>query len=58
MNNRCTETERWLKIDSTLEKHLKRRPDVTEKYCQVLEANVAKGYIQILEQGEVNDEPS
>ena len=42
----------------SLEKHLKRRPDVAEKYCQVLEANVDKGYIRKLEPGEVDDGPS
>ena len=42
----------------SLERHLKRRPDVAEKYCQVLEANVNKGYIRKLEPGEVDDGPS
>ena len=38
-----------------LERHLKRRPDVAEKDCRVLEANVAKVYIRKLEPGEVDD---
>ena len=42
----------------SLKRHLKRRPDVAEKYCQVLEVNVTKGYIQKLEPGEVDDGPS
>ena len=29
----------------SLERHLKRRLDVPEKYCKVLEANVTMGYI-------------
>ena len=42
----------------SLERHLKRKPDVAEKYCQVLETNVTKGYIRKLEPGEVDDGPS
>ncbi|XP_068674628.1 uncharacterized protein [Montipora foliosa] len=42
----------------SLEKHLQRRPDVAKKYCQVMEANKAKGYIRKLEQGEIDDGPS
>ena len=42
----------------SLERHLKQRPDVAEKHCQVLEATVIKGYIRKLEPGEVNDGPS
>ena len=38
----------------SLEKQLKRRPDVAEKYCQVMEANVAKGYVRKVEPGEVD----
>ena len=37
---------------------LQRRPDVAEKYCQVMEANKAKGYFWKLEPGEVDDGPS
>ncbi|PFX30008.1 hypothetical protein AWC38_SpisGene5247, partial [Stylophora pistillata] len=42
----------------SLEKHLQRRLDVAEKYCQVMEANEAKGYIRKLEPGEIDDDPS
>ncbi|XP_022809281.1 uncharacterized protein LOC111346251 [Stylophora pistillata] len=42
----------------SLEKHLQRRPDVAEKYCHVMEANEAKGYIRKLEPGEIDDGPS
>ena len=37
---------------------LQRRPDVAEKYCQVMEANKAKGYVRKLEPGEIYDGPS
>ena len=37
---------------------LQRRPDVAEKYCQVMEANKAKGYVRKLEPGEIDDGPS
>ena len=39
----------------SLENQLKRRPDVAEKYCQVIEANVAKGYVRKVEPDEVDD---
>ena len=39
----------------SLEKQLKRRSDVAEKYCQVMEANVAKGYFRKVEPSEVDD---
>ena len=42
----------------SLEKHLQRRPDVAEKYGQVMEANEAKGYIRKLEPAEIDDGPS
>ncbi|KAK2550176.1 hypothetical protein P5673_029211 [Acropora cervicornis] len=42
----------------SLEKHLQRRPDVAEKYCQVMEANKAKGYVRKMEPGEIDDSPS
>lgn len=41
----------------SLEKHLKRRPAVAEKYKQVMEANLAKGYIRKLEPEEVDTGP-
>ena len=41
-----------------MERHINRRPDVTEKCCQVLEANATKIYIWKLEPGEVDDGPS
>ena len=53
--NRKSAEDRLYSLDST---HLKRRPDVAEKYCQVLEANVTKGCIRKLEPGEVHDGPS
>ena len=34
------------------------RPDAAEKYCQVLETNANKGYIQKLQPGEVDEGPS
>ena len=34
------------------------RPDVAVKYCQVMEANTAKGYVRKLEPGEIDDGPS
>ena len=52
--NRTTAEDRLY----SLEKHLQRRPDVAEKYCQVMEANEAKGYIRKLEPGEIDDGPS
>ena len=52
--NRTTAEDRLY----SLEKHLQRRPDVAEKYCQVMEANKAKGYIRKLEPGEIDDGPS
>ena len=42
----------------SLEKHLQRRPDVGEKYCQVMKANETKGYIRKLEPGEIDNGPS
>ena len=41
--------------DILYERHLKRRPDVAEKYCQVLDAVLSKGYIRKLEPGEADD---
>ena len=52
--NRTTAEDRLY----SLEKHLQRRPDVSEKYCQVMEANKAKGYVRKLEPGEIDDGPS
>ena len=52
--NRTT-AEVWL---YSLEKHLQRRPDVGEKYCQLMEANETKGYIRKLEPAEIDDSPS
>ena len=52
--NRTTAEDRLY----SLEKHLQRRPDVAEKYCQVMEANKAKGYVRKLEPGEIDDGPS
>lgn len=49
-NRRSTEDRLY-----SLERHLNK--DVVEKYCQVLEANVTKGYIRKLEPGEVDDGP-
>ena len=37
---RCVQTERLLKTDLSLEKHLQLRLEVAEKYCQVIEAKV------------------
>ena len=37
---RCVQTERLLKNDLSLEKHLQPRLEVAEKYCQVIEAKV------------------
>ena len=45
--NRTTAEDRLY----SLEKHLQRRPDVAEKYCQVMESNKAKGYVRKLEPG-------
>ena len=42
----------------SLEKHLQRRPDVAQKYYQVMEANNTKGYVRKLEPGEIDDGPS
>ena len=42
----------------SLEKHLQRRPDVTEMYCWVMEANEAEDYIRKLEPGEIDGGPS
>ena len=42
----------------SLERHLQQRPDVGEKYCQVMKANEAKGYIRKLEPGEIDNGPS
>ena len=36
---------------------LQRRPDVAEKYCQVMEANKAKGYVRKMEPEEIDDSP-
>ena len=48
---RCVQTERLLKTDLSLEKHLQPRLEVAEKYCQVIEAKVwkneSKGYFRI-----------
>ena len=48
---RCVQTERLLKTDLPLEKHLQPRLEVAEKYCQVIEAKVwkneSKGYFRI-----------
>ena len=52
--NRTTAEDRLY----SLEKHLQRRPEVAEKYCQVMEANKAKGYVRKLEAGEIDDGPS
>ena len=49
--NRTTSEDRVY----SLEKHLQRRPDVAEKYFQVMEANKAKGYVRKLEPGEIDD---
>ena len=40
MIRRCVQRERLLKTDLSLEKHLKPRLEVAEKYCQVLETEV------------------
>ena len=42
----------------SLGKQLQRRPDIAEKYCQVMEANVIKGYVRKVEPPEVDDGPS
>ena len=42
----------------SLEKYLQRRPNVAEKYCRVMGANEAKGYIRKLEPGEIDNSPS
>ena len=51
MIRRCVQTERLLKTDLSLEKHLQPRLEVAEKYCQVIEAKVwkneSKGYFRI-----------
>ena len=51
MIRRCVQTERLLKTDLSLEKHLQPRLEVDEKYCQVIEAKVwkneSKGYFRI-----------
>ena len=52
--NRTTADDRLC----SLEKHLQRRPDIGEKYCQVMEANKAKGYVRKLEPGKIDDDPS
>ena len=52
--NRTTAEDRLY----SLEKHLERRPDVAEKYWQVMEANKAKGYVRKMEPGEIGDIPS
>ncbi|XP_068734429.1 uncharacterized protein [Montipora capricornis] len=49
--NRTTADDRVF----SLEKHLQRRPDVAEKFCEVMEANEAKGYVRKLEAGEIDD---
>ena len=48
--NRMTAEDRLY----SLEKHLQRRPNIAEKYCQVMEANKAKGYVRKLEPGEID----
>ena len=40
MIRRCVQTERLLKTNLSLEKHLQPRLEVAEKYCQVIEAKV------------------
>ena len=52
--NRTTAEDRLY----SLEEHLQRRPDVAEKYCQVMVANKARGYVRGLELGEIDDNPS
>ena len=54
----CNSTTAEDRLSCSLEKHLQRRPDVAKKYCQVMEANKAKGYIRKLEPGEIDDGPS
>ena len=51
--NRTTAEDRLY----SLEKHVQRRPDIPEKYCQVMEANKAKGYDRKMEPGEIDDSP-
>ena len=48
VNRRYTATDRF---------YLMQRPNVAEKYCQVMEANESKGCIQTLEPGEIDDGP-
>ena len=43
---------------TTLQEIKVERPDVGEKYCQVMKANEAKGYIRKLEPGEIDNGPS
>ena len=50
--NRTTAEDRLY----SLEKHLQRRPDIAEKYCQVMEANKAN-YVRKMEPGEIDDSP-
>ena len=51
MIRRCVQTERLLKTDLSIEKHLQPRLEAAEKYCQVIEAKVwkneSKGYFRI-----------
>ena len=51
--NRTTAEDRLY----SLEKHLQRRPDIAKKYCQVMEANKAKGYVRKMEPGEIDNTP-
>ena len=49
VNRRYTATDRF---------YLMQWPNVTEKYCQVMEANESKGCIRTLEPGEIDDGPT